>query len=89
LPFSLAIPMHHFPISSRKKEHQISSTFQFDLCQTKHSKNYGATEDAQRRQLFLATDDIIKKHNSQKNVLYQLGHNQFSDMVIWTINLVY
>jgi hypothetical protein len=22
-------------------------------------------------------------------VLYQLGHNQFSDMVIWTINLVY
>jgi hypothetical protein len=50
--------------------------------QTKHGKRYGASDDAQRMKNFLATDDIIKKHNSQKNVMYQLGHNQFSDMVI-------
>jgi hypothetical protein len=52
------------------------------------AKKYGASEDGQRKKNFLAKDALIKKHNSQKNVLYQLGHNQFSDMVIWTLNLL-
>jgi hypothetical protein len=56
--------------------------------QTKHGKKYGGSEDGQRKKNFLATDDIIKKHNSQKNVTYQLGHNEFSDWVNQSILLV-
>ena len=40
-----------------------------------------------RKKLFLATDAKIKKHNSQKNVTYQLGHNKFSDMANFLINI--
>ena len=54
--------------------------------QAKHGKDYeefkdGGKEDARRKQIFLTTDAQIKKHISQKNVTYQLGHNKFSDMV--------
>jgi hypothetical protein len=56
--------------------------------QTKHGKKYSATEDAKRKKTFLATDATITKHNSQKNVTYQLGHNQFSDWVNLSILLV-
>ncbi|EFX78290.1 hypothetical protein DAPPUDRAFT_246512 [Daphnia pulex] len=47
----------------------------------KHGKKFNATDDAQRKKNFLATDAIITKHNSQKNGTYKLEHNQFSDMV--------
>jgi hypothetical protein len=85
LPFSLAIPIHHFPISSpnkrTSKKVNRQTLIQFDLWQTKQGKKYGASEDAQRKKLFLVTDAFINKHNSQKNVTFLLGHNKFSDMV--------
>jgi hypothetical protein len=58
--------------------------------QKQHGKDYkeskdGGREDIKRKKLFLATDAKIKKHNSQKNVTYQLGHNKFSDMANFSI----
>lgn len=65
---------------------QISNVlnYWFFLSKKKHGKNYSGTSDAQRKQIFLNKDAQITKHNSQKNVLYKLGHNEFSDNVIIT-----
>ena len=60
------------------------------LCwQTKHGTDYeefkdGGKEDARRKQIFLilTTDAKIKKHNSQENMTYQLGHNKFWDDMV-------
>ena len=49
--------------------------------QKKYGKNYTATEDSQRKQIFLTTDALITRHNSQNNVTYTLELNNFSDMV--------
>ena len=38
--------------------------------QKKYGKNYTATEDSQRKQIFLTTDALITRHNSQNNVTY-------------------
>ncbi|XP_046457569.1 ervatamin-B-like [Daphnia pulex] len=47
---------------------------------TKYGKSYTETHDAQRKQLFLATDAFIAKHNSQTKATFLMEHNQFSDM---------
>jgi hypothetical protein len=49
--------------------------------QKKYGKNYTATEDSQRKEIFLATNALITRHNSQKNETYTLELNNFSDMV--------
>ena len=50
----------------------------------KHLSNpfSSSTEEAMRKSLFLATDEIIQKHNSDPTQTFLMRHNKFSIMVI-------
>lgn len=48
---------------------------------TQHSKVYSSSaEDAKRSQLFAATDNLIKAHNSNPSRTFTMIHTKFSDM---------
>ena len=47
-----------------------------------HGKFYdSAIEDANRKKLFAASLDFVERHNSDRSATFQVGLNQFSDMV--------
>lgn len=60
----------------------MNHVYLWPVWQAKYGKSYSETHDAQRKQLFLAKDAIIKKHNGQTKATFLMEHNQFSDMVI-------
>ena len=51
----------------------------------KHLNNpfSSSTEEAMRKSLFLATDEMIQKHNSDPTQTFLMSHNKFSIMVIY------
>ena len=53
----------------------------FVKLQVKFGLSYNSTEEAYRKGLFAKTHEMIVKHNSDPNVTYLMGHNQFSTMV--------
>lgn len=54
--------------------------------QSDFNKTYRSTDEETRKRLFASTHSIIRQHNNDNNE-YQMGHNQFSDMVIICIIL--